>query len=214
MAFRTLEISNPAEIHIKNGQLQIMRDVGTVYIPIEDISNIFCIGPNIRISTMALSILSQQKIVLTTLDSKYLPTAVVTPYDGNARQSQIMHAVVRSAIIRSLVSAGFHPTFGIHHNNQLNSFNLADDFIEPWRAMVDLTVYNMEGTNIYLNKNERYELASILNHACIIKKQKMPIINAIDVMCDSLKRKYLDEDGTMLDLPEIIPIERLNMVNE
>jgi len=39
------------------------------------------------------------------------------------------YAIVRSAIARSLVSVGFHPTFGIHHDSQLNAFNLADDLI-------------------------------------------------------------------------------------
>ena len=36
MAFRTLEISNAAEIHIKEGQLEISNKEGTVLIPIED----------------------------------------------------------------------------------------------------------------------------------------------------------------------------------
>ena len=39
------------------------------------------------------------------------------------------YAVVRSSIARSLVAVGFHPTFGIHHDSQLNAFNLADDLI-------------------------------------------------------------------------------------
>ena len=57
MGWRTIEISNPAELHIKNGQLQIEQESHKVMIPIEDISNIFCIGSGIRISTMALSLL-------------------------------------------------------------------------------------------------------------------------------------------------------------
>ena len=28
------------------------------------------------------------------------------------------YAVMRSAIVRALVATGFHPTFGIHHNNR------------------------------------------------------------------------------------------------
>lgn len=44
------------------------------------------------------------------------------------------YAVVRSAIARNLVAVGFHPTFGIHHDSQLNAFNLVDDLIEPYRA--------------------------------------------------------------------------------
>lgn len=163
-----------------------------------------------------------------TLDDKYLPTAIVLPFEGHARQSKLMHAqvnmtgekclelwiqiikqkignqsralsimglngveeiakyvgsvneqdvdyneslaakeyfefyheglnrriedpinsrlnygyaVVRSAIARKLVATGFHPTFGIHHDNQLNAFNLADDLIEPYRAIVDLVAH-------------------------------------------------------------------------
>jgi len=68
------------------------------------------------------------------------------------------YSVVRSAIVRSLVSTGFHPTFGIHHDNQLNAFNLADDLIEPWRPRVDLVAHNNVGSNVILNKSERYEL--------------------------------------------------------
>ena len=54
MGFRTLEITRPAEIHMKNGQMHIEQEAGEVAIPLEDISVITCIGPNIRISTMGL----------------------------------------------------------------------------------------------------------------------------------------------------------------
>lgn len=56
------------------------------------------------------------------------------------------YAVIRSYIARSLVAAGFHPTFGIHHDNQLNAFNLADDLIEPYRAIVDIVAHNNVGS--------------------------------------------------------------------
>ena len=69
MGFRTVEISQPAQLHIKNGQLQIESIEGITTIPIEDISQIFCIGPDIRISTMAISKLALNKVVLTTLET-------------------------------------------------------------------------------------------------------------------------------------------------
>lgn len=212
MGFRTLEISSACEIHIKEGQLEVTSKEGIALIPIEDLNQIMVHGANIRLSTMDLSILSQNKVSLMTLDEKYLPTAIVLPFEGHARQSKLMHAqvmtdenvyldlwlqiirqkisnqaralsimgmegaekvskyldsistsnvdivealaakeyfsyyheglnrrgddpinsrlnygyaVVRSTIARSLVSAGFHPTFGIHHDSQLNAFNLA-----------------------------------------------------------------------------------------
>ena len=301
MAFRTIEITRPSELHMKNGQLEIAQEEGTVMIPIEDISQIFCIGPDIRISTMALSKLALHKVALTTLDEKYLPTATVLPFEGHARQSQLMHlqvaygeefkqllwlqiinkkisnqsralsimglegaekvmsyaieltadnvdmneslaakdyfsfyhpglnrrvddpinsrlnygyAVVRSAIARALVAAGFHPTFGLHHDNQLNAFNLADDLIEPWRPMVDLVAHENVGTNIMLNKAERYKLAHVLHDACMIDGHKMTILSAIDIMCESLKRCYLENDIELLKLPTVIQIEEMELINE
>lgn len=97
MAFRTLEISNEAEIHIKDGQLEVTNKNGIALIPIEDLSIIMVHGANIRLSTMDISILSQNKVAIVTLDEKYLPTAIVLPYEGNARQSMLMHAQVNTS---------------------------------------------------------------------------------------------------------------------
>ncbi len=40
MSFRTLEITNPTEIHIKNNQLELTQENRQIYIPIEDLSMI------------------------------------------------------------------------------------------------------------------------------------------------------------------------------
>ncbi len=40
MGFRTLEISNAAEIHIKEGQMEITTEKGVAVIPIEDLNQI------------------------------------------------------------------------------------------------------------------------------------------------------------------------------
>ena len=66
MGFRTLEISHAAEIHIKEGQLEITTDDGVAVVPIEDLNQIMVHGANIRLSTMDLSILSQNKVALMT----------------------------------------------------------------------------------------------------------------------------------------------------
>ena len=301
MSFRTMEISNEAEIHIKSNQLEIATAEGVCEIPLEDLSNIFVHGANIRLSTMDLSILSQNKVSLTTLDEKYLPTAIVLPFEGNSRQSMLMHAqvntskeiyrnlwvniirqkitnqshalsilglpgtetvgayisdineenadykealaakeyfaqyheglnrrlddpvnsrlnygyaVVRSSIARSLVATGFHPAFGIHHDNQLNAFNLADDLIEPYRPIVDLVAHRNIGSNIKLSKSERHEMAHVLHNACVINSTKVNVLTAIDSMCESLKRIILDCSSEKLLLPTIIPIDSLEGITE
>lgn len=74
ISFRILEISNPSELHIRHYQIHILQECKEIKVPLEDLLHIFCIGPDMRISTKALSILSQNKISLVTLDeSIYLP---------------------------------------------------------------------------------------------------------------------------------------------
>lgn len=97
MGFRTLEISHAAEIHIKEGQLEITTEEGVAVIPIEDLNQIMVHGANIRLSTMDLSILTQKKVALMTLDDRYLPTAIVLPFERHARQSKLMYAQVNIA---------------------------------------------------------------------------------------------------------------------
>ncbi len=301
MGFRTLEISHAAEIHIKEGQLEVTTKEGLIRVPIEDLNQIIVHGANIRLSTMDLSILSQNKVTLMTLDDRYLPTAIVLPFEGHARQSKVMHAqvntlsekylelwiqiikrkisnqsralsimglegaekiaeyrfainkenvdyreslaakeyfsyyhegfnrrsedplnsrlnygyaIVRSAIARKLVSTGFHPTFGLHHDSQLNAFNLADDLIEPYRAMVDLVAHNNISSNVQLTRSERRELAHVLYNAYIIDGMKVNVISAIDIMVESLKRIILDGSTEEFKLPIIIPIESLEGITE
>ena len=85
------------------------------------------------------------------------------------------YAVIRSYIARSLVAAGFHPTFGIHHDNQLNAFNLADDLIEPYRAIVDIVAHNNIGSNIQLSKNERRKMSEyrFLDTECSLNREEI-----------------------------------------
>jgi CRISPR-associated protein Cas1 len=60
------------------------------------------------------------------------------------------YAVLRSMIARSLVMAGLNPALGLGHCSMENPFNLADDFIEPYRFVVER----------YVAKNHRGEFNS------------------------------------------------------
>ena len=301
MAFRTLEITNPTEIHIKNNQLELTQEDCQIYIPIEDLSMITAIGSNIRLSTMDLSILCNNHVLLTTLDNKYSPTALVLPFEGNSRQSQLIHrqvqfseveynklwfqiikhkisnqsralsilgcpgaekigayaegmkmddidssesiaakeyfqfyheglnrrnddpvnsrlnygyAVVRSAIARAIVAVGCHPAFGVHHNNQLNAFNLADDLIEPFRPIVDLVAHENISSNEWLTKSEREALAHVLHNACLVNGTKINVLYAIELMSESYKRILMQESDEDLVLPTVIPIESMDGITE
>ncbi len=53
------------------------------------------------------------------------------------------YAVVRASMIRAICCAGLLPSLGVHHDNKLNPFCLADDFFEPFRPVVDSCVYGL-----------------------------------------------------------------------
>jgi len=50
------------------------------------------------------------------------------------------YAVLRSAVARSIVASGLHPTVAIFHANRSNAFALVDDLLEPFRPFVDIQV--------------------------------------------------------------------------
>lgn len=51
------------------------------------------------------------------------------------------YAIFRSQLAKWVCAAGLHPTLGLHHQNDLNPFNLVDDLIEPFRPLADWHVW-------------------------------------------------------------------------
>lgn len=110
--------------------------------------------------------------------------------------------------------SGFQPSIGLHHNNQFNSFNLADDLIEPWRPFVDVIAVKDPGSSLILGRKRRKALASVLYHACSINGVKMSVSNGIGEMVASIRRILVNKDDTKIKLPLLLPIEVLDPVNE
>ena len=92
--FRILEITQPSELHVTTNQLTIEQVIEPkkkrkVSIPLEDLELIICTGANIRLSTMALSVLSENKIGVVIIGKDYMPSSIVLPYDANVRNASI-----------------------------------------------------------------------------------------------------------------------------
>ncbi len=54
------------------------------------------------------------------------------------------YAVMRASMARAICSSGLLPSLGLHHDNHLNQFCLADDLFEIYRPIVDCIVYSLE----------------------------------------------------------------------
>ena len=101
----------------------------------------------------------------------------------------------------------FH-VFGIHHKSELNNFNLADDFIEPFRPIVDLwTVQNINLKNEELDGKIR-QLVDLLNYDVIIDGKRQCVLNAINVMISSFTTSIQEKNYEKLLVPIIVPLER------
>lgn len=76
-----------------------------------------------------------------------------------------IYQIIRSKISQEIVASGYLPAYGIHHKSEYNSFNLADDFIEPFRPICDFYVYNILSSSVecYLTSEIKYKLVDILN---------------------------------------------------
>ncbi|MGL5380150.1 type II CRISPR-associated endonuclease Cas1 [Clostridium sp.] len=117
------------------------------------------------------------------------------------------YTIIRSLIARTLVAYGFNTALGVNHCNELNSFNLADDFIEPFRPIIDLWVYKNININDELTKDDRINLINLINYECLIDGQKHSINNAIDKVISSYTAACNKKDFRLLKLPNIIDLE-------
>lgn len=117
------------------------------------------------------------------------------------------YSIVRGAIARTVVSYGYIPSIGIHHKSELNNYNLIDDFIEPFRPIVDLWVKTNITHETEFDKYVRAELVNLLNVDVRIQGKLQSVNNAINIMVASYTTAINQNDYKKLELPEILPIQ-------
>ena len=80
------------------------------------------------------------------------------------------YAIIRACVARGVVAAGLHPTFGIHHKNPTNAFNLVDDIMEPFRPIADYMIWRIGDEELSdLDAESKAKLTSITT-------QKIPLV--------------------------------------
>ena len=119
------------------------------------------------------------------------------------------YAIVRSHIARHIAARGLVASQGIFHHNELNSFNLADDLIEPYRAAVDLYVLekvaplHVGDRDASLTKHDRQLIIDILNYYVIMSDKKFMIKHAVERTVESFIECIEVKEVRKLLLPKI-----------
>lgn len=113
------------------------------------------------------------------------------------------YTIIATAIIRNLAVFGLNTYLGIHHNSKINNFNLAYDFLEPYRCLVDKYVYdNVEKLTYPLSFSTRKDLINLLNKEVIHQNKKFTVEYSIGLIIKSYIKSFSTGEIT-LDLPTI-----------
>lgn len=98
------------------------------------------------------------------------------------------YSLLLSLFTRIITTKGFLTEIGIHHHNQYNHFNLASDFMEVYRPLVDSIV--KKGVKDEFDQEAKKSLLNIFNKKVMIKGKRQYLANSIEIYVDSLI-KYL-----------------------
>ena len=118
------------------------------------------------------------------------------------------YSIMRSSVGKSLAAHGYNGILGIHHKNESNPFNLADDLMEPLRPVVDMWVdTNCEELFETLTKSNRRDLISLVNMPINFGNKKMRIRYAIDMYIKSLTSAINGENADLFTIPKLLPLD-------
>ncbi len=135
------------------------------------------------------------------------------------------YTVLRIAIAKHILASGLHTGWGLHHCHPNNTMPLADDLMEPFRAMVDAKVYalwqaglltppNQADTsaaaqeNIFntLDPRVKKSLVDVVYTDILVANENKPMLNYFQNLSASLVKVYMGE-GKNLIFPDVKQID-------
>jgi len=115
------------------------------------------------------------------------------------------YAVLRAIVARALVAAGLHPCLGLHHHNRYDAFCLADDFMEPYRPLVDRAVVRLcqrRGPESPLDREGKAALIRALTGRFALDGEQRTLFDILTRTGTSLLRVFGGQSKKLV-LPEI-----------
>lgn len=106
------------------------------------------------------------------------------------------YSMILSAFNREISANGYLTQLGIFHCNTYNHFNLASDFMEPFRVLVDRMVYEMKP--IQFEKEEKHKLWQLFDEKVVIDGQNQFLMNAIKIYTRSVLDALNDNDSSKI----------------
>lgn len=300
MTWRSVMITQPGYLKLKDRSLTVDQAGEQVRIPLEDISVVLLDNPQITLTAPLLSACAEQQVTLITTGADHHPNGVFLPFLPHSRGLQVLrlqleqskprkkrlwqvlvqqkirnqsavlevhgqqntarklvhmaeqvrsgdsthqealaaqlyflslfgrgfsrqqecrinallnygYAVIRALLAKYLVSYGFLTSLGLHHCNERNAFNLADDLIEPFRPLLDLyclSLLEQEGESENLRPEDKSQLVSFVHQDVATvdvygELTERSLMAACEALVISLQQRLRDGE-TGLHLPVLM----------
>ena len=193
MAFRTLTIDSPAEVHVRSGQLTVQRvsDSKPLQIDLDDLACIVLANLDITLSTGALNVISEHGITILGVGRNFIPTSIMLPFAKHSRYSEVVDRQLS-------MSVPFQKQLWKHIVRQK---------IENQASVLEIDLSNEEAAN--LSRSCRREMTSVLRNACMVGGRKVACLQAVEEMVVSFKQALGDHDTRRLQLPRVLPVEKV-----
>lgn len=106
------------------------------------------------------------------------------------------YGILLSCFNREIVANGYMTQIGLFHDNMFNPFNLASDYMEPFRPLIDRIVVGMQME--CFDTEEKREILSFLNDEVIIDGKCHYVSNAIKIYCRSVFDALNERDVSLI----------------
>lgn len=111
------------------------------------------------------------------------------------------YTVLRASTARAVVAAGLHPSLGLHHSHDNNAMRLVDDLMEPFRPVIDMTVWQLQNSGpCVVNVDTKRALVQSLYQDLATDAGRTPVLVAVQKLAVSLAQVMVGERKA-LDLP-------------
>ena len=121
--------------------------------------------------------------------------------DGVNAMLNFGYTVLRAATARAVVAAGLHPSLGLHHSHDNNAMRLVDDLMEPFRPVIDWTVWQLQSQGpCVVNADTKRALVQSLYQDLKGNAGTTPVLVAVQKLATSLALVMVGERDK-LDLP-------------
>ena len=117
------------------------------------------------------------------------------------------YATLRATMARSISASGLLPIFGIWHQNRYNSFNLVDDFIEPFRPICDIYVAILRkkySSKTKLDVQLKREIVALLNYGTVLYNGGITsIVKSCEQFVINYKKAMFKDDTSLVKYPKL-----------